>query len=114
MAAVVTSPIFIHSDRLPWETVGEGVSRQILTHEPSLMLVRVSFEAGAVGALHQHVHTQMTYVESGVFRCTVGEEERTLKAGDSFYAPSQVWHGVVCEEAGKLVDAFSPMREDFV
>jgi quercetin dioxygenase-like cupin family protein len=114
MAAVVTSPTFIHSDRLPWETVGEGVSRQILTHEPSLMLVRVSFEAGAVGALHQHVHTQMTYVESGVFRCTVGEEERTLKAGDSFYAPSQVWHGVVCEEAGKLVDAFSPMREDFV
>ncbi|MGY2132233.1 cupin domain-containing protein [Hymenobacter sp. HD11105] len=114
MATVPTSPIFIHSDRLPWETVGEGVRRQILTHEPSLMLVRVSFEAGAVGALHQHVHTQITYVESGVFRCTVGEEERTLKAGDSFYAPSQVWHGVVCEEAGKLVDAFSPMREDFV
>jgi quercetin dioxygenase-like cupin family protein len=37
-----------------------------------------------------------------------------LRAGDSFYAPSNVWHGVVCEEAGKLVDAFSPMREDFV
>lgn len=114
MVTTPTSGTFIQSDRLPWETVGEGVSRQILTYEPSLMLVRVSFAAGAVGALHQHVHTQMTYVESGVFRCTVGEEERTLRAGDSFYAPSNVWHGVVCEEAGKLVDAFSPMREDFV
>lgn len=114
MATTPTSPTFVLSSQLPWETVGEGVTRQVLTHEASLMLVRVRFAAGAVGALHQHRHTQLTYVESGVFRCTVGEQERQLRAGDSFYAPSNVWHGVVCEEAGSLVDAFSPMREDFV
>ena len=106
--------LFSEDASQPWETVGEGVKRKVLTYEASLMLVKVSFEVGSVGALHQHVHTQMSYVESGVFEVVVGDEQRVLKAGDTFYAPSNVWHGVVCQEAGVLLDVFTPMREDFV
>lgn len=105
---------FIEDAFLPWETVGEGVRRKVLTYDDQLMLVKVAFEAGAIGALHQHEHTQITYVESGVFRCTVGEKEQMLRAGEGFHAPSNVWHGVVCVEAGVLLDSFSPMRQDFV
>ena len=97
-----------------WLTVGEGVQRQVLAHGPDLMLVKVRFETGGIGALHQHVHSQITYVESGVFWCTVGEEEVVLRAGQTFYAAPLVWHGVECLEAGVLLDSFSPMREDFV
>lgn len=105
---------FLTDEDLTWETVGEGVRRKVLAYGPDLMLVKVSFETGAVGAPHRHVHAQITYVESGVFRCLVGEEERMLRAGDGFHAPSNLWHGVVCEEAGVLLDSFSPMRDDFV
>ncbi|MBC6992051.1 cupin domain-containing protein [Hymenobacter sp. BT491] len=110
--------LFVEDRELTWETVGEGVRRKILTYDANMMLVRVAFEQGGVGAIHRHVHTQMSYVESGVFEVTIADEKkvnkRTLRAGDSFYAPSNVWHGVVCLEAGELLDTFTPMREDFV
>ena len=96
------------------EPAGEGISREILAYGPSLMLVRVTFEKGAVGAPHHHPHAQITYVESGVFRCRVGERELVLKAGEGFHAAPDVEHGVVCEQAGVLLDSFSPLRADFL
>ncbi|WP_375437810.1 cupin domain-containing protein [uncultured Hymenobacter sp.] len=104
----------LDNDRQPWTQVAEGMRRQVLAYDPQMMLVRVAFEKGGIGALHHHVHTQMTYVESGIFKSTVGEETRVMRAGDVFYAPSNVWHSVECLEAGMLLDTFSPMREDFI
>lgn len=97
-----------------WETVGEGVQRQLLGHDDALMLVRVRFAAGAVGAVHHHPHRQVTYVESGSFRVTLGGEERTLIAGDTFFASPEVPHGVAALEAGSLLDVFTPARQDFL
>ncbi|WP_226163660.1 cupin domain-containing protein, partial [Hymenobacter terricola] len=71
-------------------------------------------ETGSVGARHQHPHAQLSYVESGAFEYTIGEETRTLQVGDSCYVPPLAWHGVVCTEAGVLVDAFTPRRDDFL
>ena len=102
------------NDSQPWVQVAEGMRRQVLAHDPQMMLVRVAFEKGGIGALHHHVHTQITYVQSGVFKAVVGDETRVMQAGDVFYAPSNVCHSVECLEAGVLVDTFSPMREDFI
>ncbi|MDF7810859.1 cupin domain-containing protein [Hymenobacter sp. YC55] len=102
------------NDSQPWVQVAEGMRRQVLAYDPQMMLVRVAFEKGGIGALHHHVHTQITYVQSGVFKAVVGEETRVMHPGDVFYAPSNVWHSVECLEAGVLVDTFSPMREDFI
>lgn len=41
------------------------------------MLVKAKFEKNAVGTLHQHHHSKVTYVESGVFEITIGEEKRS-------------------------------------
>ena len=105
---------FIDDQSLPWEPVAEGVKRKIMTYDANLMLVKVLFETGGVGAAHSHVHTQMSYVESGSFAITIADETRTVRAGDAYYIPPNVWHGAVCQEAGVLVDVFTPMREDFV
>jgi quercetin dioxygenase-like cupin family protein len=78
------------------------------------MLVKAKFEAGAVGTLHEHYHSQVTYVESGVFEMTIGEEKRTIRKGDGYYVPPHVTHGCVCREPGVLIDVFSPHREDFL
>lgn len=106
--------LFVDDQRLPWESVAEGVKRKIMTYDSNLMMVKVAFETGGVGAPHSHIHTQMSYVASGEFSIMIGEETRIVRAGDVFYIPSNVWHGAVCEEAGVLVDVFTPMREDFV
>jgi quercetin dioxygenase-like cupin family protein len=78
------------------------------------MVVRVAFEAGAVGAVHAHPHSQSTYVESGRFEVVIDGETRVLGAGDGFYVAPHLDHGAVCLEAGVLIDTFSPAREDFL
>jgi quercetin dioxygenase-like cupin family protein len=105
---------FVFGHDVAWERMDDGVRRQILTHGPDLMLVRVEFEAGAVGKLHHHPHRQATYVATGRFEVTVGTEVRTLEAGDSFFAVADVPHGVRALAAGTLVDCFTPAREDFL
>ena len=105
---------FVDDGGLPWEPVAEGVSRKIMTYDANLMLVKVRFEMGGIGAVHQHVHTQMSYVESGQFAITIADETRTVRAGDAYYIPPNVWHGAVCVAAGVLVDVFTPLREDLV
>jgi quercetin dioxygenase-like cupin family protein len=90
------------------------VRRKVLAHGPDLMLTRVAFETGGVGTRHQHQHAQLSYVESGEFAYTIETETQTLRAGDSCYVPPLAWHGVACTQAGVLVDAFTPRRDDFL
>lgn len=97
-----------------WEETGKGVRRQVLGRGTDLMLVRVEFKAGAIGALHQHPHRQATYVAAGKFEVTIGSEISQLVAGDCFYAAADVMHGVRAIEDGTLIDVFTPVREDFL
>ena len=93
---------------------GEGVTRRILAYNDGLMCVENTFEEGAVGALHSHPHTQITYVVSGVFSFTIDGEEKIVRAGDTMLKEDGVVHGCTCLEAGILLDIFTPMRKDFV
>jgi len=101
-------------EETPWEQVAEGLQRQITGHDGKIMLVKAKFEVGAVGNLHKHYHSQVTYVESGEFEMTIGDEIRIIKGGDSYYIPPHVMHGCVCTKPGMLIDVFSPAREDFL
>ncbi|WP_425083718.1 cupin domain-containing protein [Ruegeria profundi] len=99
----------------PVISTGENVTRQVLSDHPNLMVVAFRFsKAGAIGALHSHPHVQSTYVESGRFRFTLGESDQEFGPGDSFVIPSDQTHGCVCLEPGKLVDSFTPRRDDFL
>ncbi|HEY0273755.1 MAG TPA: cupin domain-containing protein [Chitinophaga sp.] len=108
------SNIIQAADHIPWQELGGGLSRQVFGFNDQLMLVKVQFETGGIGAPHSHPHTQVTYVASGRFEATIGDVKQTVAAGDGFYVPPYVVHGVVCLEAGMLVDAFHPAREDFL
>jgi len=93
---------------------GEGVTRQHLGYDDTILMARVVFEEGAEGYTHSHPHSQVTYVESGIFDFTVGSETQRLVAGDGTYIPPDAKHGAVCIEKGVLLDVFSPIREDFL
>ena len=81
---------------IQWESAGEGIVRQIMAYDEHLMMVKVKFDQGAIGTLHQHPHTQSTYVASGCFEVTIGEEKKVLKAGDGYYVAPNLPHGCVC------------------
>jgi len=108
------SATFICEEDKAWEPAGEGVTRQIMGYDGQVMLVKVKFEKGAVGTPHTHYHTQTTYVASGKFEFTVGNEKKIVEAGDGIYMEPDVLHGCVCLEAGVLIDCFAPMRADFL
>ncbi|MBQ6961102.1 MAG: cupin domain-containing protein [Clostridia bacterium] len=93
--------------------LGGGVTRRILAYDENLMSVEVSFETGAVGAVHTHPHTQCSYVLSGKFSYSVEGESVELNPGDSIVVPSGLPHGTICLEKGTLLDIFTPSRQDF-
>ncbi|GAL35747.1 pectin degradation protein KdgF [Vibrio maritimus] len=106
--------MFVFNKDVQLEDLGEGVSRKVLAHNDNMMSVEVHFEKGAVGAMHSHPHEQLTYVLSGAFEFTIGDEKHIVKAGDTMYKQPDIEHGCVCVEAGTLIDTFTPMRKDFV
>ena len=111
---MLQSGLFQIASETDWQDLGDGIQRQVFGYDDRVMLVKVKFEKNAVGVLHAHHHTQVSYVESGVFEMTIGEETKILNIGDGFYVPPNAIHGTVCLEAGVLIDVFSPHREDFL
>lgn len=99
---------------LAWDTIEDKIQRKIMSYNEDVMLVKVAFQKGGIGAMHQHPHLQISYIDGGAFEVTIGNQTRILKDGDVYFVPSNVMHGVVCLESGILIDVFNPMREDFV
>lgn len=105
---------FFFSESTEWEQVAPGLERQMMGYDGKIMLVKAKFDKGAIGQMHKHYHSQVTYVESGAFEMTIDGVVKTLKRGDSFYVLPWLMHGCVCTEPGILIDVFSPAREDFL
>ncbi len=108
------SDVFINDTDLAWERVSDSVRRKIMAYDNQVMLVKAEFADGGVGPIHDHFHSQVTYVESGVFEVSIGGKKKVLRSGDAFYIPPHVPHGAVALEGGVLIDVFSPIREDFM
>jgi len=102
-----------HLRRYPIAHPDPGVTRQVLSDSPELMVVAFGFDEGAEGKLHSHPHVQSTYVEAGRFRFSIAGDSFEVGPGDSFVIPSDAVHGCVCLEPGRLIDSFTPRRADF-
>lgn len=64
--------------------------------------------------LHHHPHDQVTYLVDGEIEVQIGEEVRKVGPGAAYRVPSDIPHGIrVLSETAKLIDAFTPPREDF-
>ena len=105
---------FIPESTTEWEQLNENARRQILGYDDQIMMVKIEFLTGAIGAVHSHIHRQCTYVASGVFEFEIEGVKKVVKTGDGLYMEPNVLHGVVCLEAGILIDTFSPVRADFL
>ncbi|GAK20720.1 pectin degradation protein KdgF [Vibrio sp. JCM 19052] len=106
--------MFVFNKDIALEDLGDGIKRKVLAYSDNMMSVEVYFDKGAVGALHSHPHEQITYVLSGEFEFTIGDETIVVKAGDALYKQPNIIHGCTCLSEGVLLDNFTPMRKDFV
>jgi quercetin dioxygenase-like cupin family protein len=105
---------FVYGKDRALEQVGEGVSRKVLAYGKDLMAVEVHFQKDAVGALHHHPHTQLSYVLEGEFEFEIDGVKNVVRKGDTLFKLPDVVHGCRCLKKGVLLDVFTPCREDFL
>ena len=106
-------PFFTFNDAKHKE-VAPG-ARMRSAHLDNAMLTNFEFDEGAVIPRHKHPHEQITLVVEGEMELTVGDETRILKRGDGATVPLGVEHSaVILAPSTKAVDAWHPVREDYI
>ncbi len=80
-----------------------------------MMLSVVDLEPHAVVEEHAHPHEQVGMLLAGKAIFFIGDEQKTLTAGDLYRIPGNVRHKVIAlEEPVRALDVFNPVREDYL
>lgn len=82
-------------------------------HGDNASLGLVEIEKGSILPLHHHVHEQITYIIEGELEMTIGGETILLTPGSYYVIPSNVPHSAIAHSACKVIDVFSPVREEY-
>ena len=70
--------------------------------------------AGSKMPAHQHPQEQIVYILEGRMKLIVDGTTHELARGDSFYLASNVPHGVETMEETRVLDTFSPPRDEYL
>lgn len=105
-------------DSIAWDSVKEdllvdGIRRRIVTGE-KVMLGHIYFPEGALVPAHRHESEQITHVISGALKFVVEGEEVIVRSGETLNIPSNAEHSALALEETLDIDAFSPIRSDWL
>jgi len=98
---------------LPAREILDGSIRGQYAHLPALTIGEVRIDANTVIPMHRHPHDQTTYVIEGRFEFTVDGETAILEPGMVALIPSGAPHGGRTITACRVIDVFSPARDDY-
>ncbi len=82
-------------------------------HGNSMTFGYVELKAGSSVPMHQHMHEQITYIIDGQLDMVIGGESCLLTAGMYQVIPSNTLHSAIAKTDCKVIDTFSPVREDY-
>ena len=82
-------------------------------HTDSMTVAHWEIKAGSILPLHDHVHEQVVNMLEGELEMTIGGETRVMTAGQTYAIPSQVPHSGKALTDCKVIDVFTPAREDY-
>ncbi|MGG5370841.1 cupin domain-containing protein [Enterococcus sp. AZ196] len=115
--------MFFKKEELATTRVDDNTLRTVLAYGEGLMNALIIFENGLDSEseipYHKHEHVQTTYVMKGSFKFSIKypdhTETRVVQTGDTIYFPSNHEHGCIpLEDDSRLLDSFTPIREDFL
>jgi quercetin dioxygenase-like cupin family protein len=106
-------PAFSKLTDLPARPILDGAIQGRYVHVNAMTIGEVSLNPNTVVPMHAHPHEQLTYVIEGRFQFTVGSETTVLEPGMVALIPGGVTHGGTTLTACKVIDIFSPIREDY-
>jgi quercetin dioxygenase-like cupin family protein len=73
----------------------------------------VEIKAGSSVPLHQHINEQITYIIEGQLDMMIDGKPCRLTTGMYYVIPSNIPHSAIAATACKVIDTFSPVREDY-
>jgi quercetin dioxygenase-like cupin family protein len=82
-------------------------------HGEKMTFGYVELLEGSVVPTHHHVQEQITYIIEGQLDMVIGGVACPLTAGTYHVIPSNMPHSAIAKTFCKLIDAFSPVREDY-
>lgn len=104
---------FTNIEEIRGKEISEGIKIKVASGE-QLMLSFVEISEGANMQLHSHPNEQVGIVLEGEIEITVGTVIRTLKPGDIYLLPPRVPHGIQSRCKARVLDVFTPPREDYL
>jgi quercetin dioxygenase-like cupin family protein len=84
-----------------------------LVHMAHMSLVFWDVEKDAVVPIHHHIHEQIMHVIEGEFEFTLDGQTKIYYQGDIVPIGSNIPHGGKALTPCKLMDVFSPAREEY-
>mgnify|MGYP003549031776 FL=1 len=93
-------------------TIFPGV-QSAMEHSAQISYGCVTLDEGVIVPVHSHPHEQWTYVLEGQMEFTLNGEKQMLLPGMGAYIAPDVLHGAVAVTACKVIDVFTPVREDY-
>ena len=106
-------PAFSRFSNVPPRAILDGAIQGRYVHAQAMTIGEVSLDPNTIVPMHEHPHEQLTYVIDGRFEFTVGGETTVLEPGMVALIPGSVIHGGRTLTACKVIDIFSPIREDY-
>lgn len=85
-----------------------------LSHSDNMTFAHFTIDEGTEIAEHNHPHEQWTHVIEGKLEFNNGGEIQVLESGMSAYIPSDQPHSAKALTEVKVIDCFTPVREDLV
>ena len=91
-----------------------GLKRRVLAYNDKLLLAQHEMVKGWVGTVHSHPHEQIVYVVHGHLKVRCQGKTVDVRTGDTFVVRGGVEHGVSALEDSRVIDVFTPCREDYI
>lgn len=101
-----------HISNIAVKKLMDGINGQYI-HGDQTTFGLVEVKKGSVLPSHHHPHEQITFILEGELEMTIGGETMTLKPGNFHVIHSNVPHSAVAHVDCKLIDVFSPVRQDY-
>lgn len=99
------------------EKIAKGRKRY-LAHTDNLMIAVIDFHDGPTAEpdpAHTHPHEQVSYVAAGKIIFFLDGKGTSLEEGDMYTVPPNIPHTVqLLTEHVRIIDSFTPVREDFL
>ena len=102
-----------HWDQLPKEAIGTKVTRRFFNGD-RMTIARLELKKGGRAKSHSHDAEEVMCVLKGAVIVKLNDEEVVVTAGAVMDIPGGVVHEIVAAEDSEILDAFSPIRQDWL